>query len=370
MKVIKLIITLISCLIVSSCQKISFPQCFKSLPNDSNSFGNSLAINNQYLLVGDLQANKVIVYSPDTSGKWVRKQEILPPKDSSVYRHGSGFGADLALDENILTISAFTQKRKINDPTNFEWTRSIYQTVLGQETKVKLISPIIPDELPDFFVAADRGRIAFTSSSIESSGKLDSKINIISHREAYYLPNPNNIYANEFNSFIDIAIRNNLLLVANPSNKTIGGAWLFDLNNLKQKPKWLSVPNALLGTTVAISDQFMAVGELFGDRITEIPNISPKTFIKAINNDSTTIIGIHGKLSLDKNILAIMRYKVPGIIAWNNKDTLEVFRLDKDATPHRIIKRKNISNALVQNSFLTTVQKKDSKIKICVEALR
>jgi hypothetical protein len=365
MKVIKLFITVISCLMISGCQSSLLAQCFNSQPGDSMAFGNALAMSDNYLAVGDTQANRVIIYSRNKYGKWSRTREIHPLKDSPVYKFGSGFGHHLALDRNILVITGFTQKRQVNNPTDFQWTRDIYQTVLGQEKEVKHLTLNSTEELPDFFVTADKGTIAFITSKKELSGKITSKVNLLSDNQIYDLPSPTINYENEINTFIDIAIKDNLLLVANPPNqKTIGGAWLFNLNNLQQKPQWLTLPNAILGTTVAISERFAVVGELFGDRFTEGQNIPPKTLIKSIKNNSITVIDGYGKLSLDKNILARLRYAIPGT---NSVNTLEVFRLDEDTTPHRIIKRKHIQLALVQNSFLTTVQKTRYGKKVCLD---
>ena len=81
--------------------------CFFPEPNDSKAyFGTSVVVNDKYLGVGDIGANKVIIYTPDDSGRWSRTREILPPEDLALDREGSIFGYGLELDGDIVTISA------------------------------------------------------------------------------------------------------------------------------------------------------------------------------------------------------------------------------------------------------------------------
>ena len=83
--------------------------CFFPEPNDSQHFGCSVVVNKKYLAVGDIGANKVIIYTPDGSHKWSRSQEILPPIDLALGREGSVFGNGLELDGDTLTISGRTK---------------------------------------------------------------------------------------------------------------------------------------------------------------------------------------------------------------------------------------------------------------------
>lgn len=96
MKIINLIVAAVSCLTISGCQYSFSAQCIKSLPSDSKAFGNALAVNEHYLAVGDPQANRVVIYTRNEHGKWLRTREILPPKDSIADKVGFGFGFDVA----------------------------------------------------------------------------------------------------------------------------------------------------------------------------------------------------------------------------------------------------------------------------------
>ena len=86
--------------------------CLESKPEDTFAFGNSLAINNNYVTVGDPGANRVAVYSYDESnGKWLRTREIYPPKNSIIDKVGYGFGHSLALNQNQLIIGAYSEPK-------------------------------------------------------------------------------------------------------------------------------------------------------------------------------------------------------------------------------------------------------------------
>jgi len=177
----------------------------------------------------------------------------------------------------------------------------------------------------------------------------------------------------------DIALHNNLLLVGSPSYTEPGGAWLFDLKRLEEKPTKI-VPENIdfatvnFGQTVAISEQFAAVGH--GGRLwaypaypnTGDPLTFTKTLIRNLRNGSTKVIDSFGELSLSGNILAVMR---PGSFYHEQKPLLEVFRLDENATPHLITKRTNVSSAWVQNGFLVFVKHlSDTKFfQVCIKPL-
>lgn len=85
--------------------------CFFSEPEDTKFFGSSVAINEQYLIVGDPGANRVIVYQNNSTGQWQRSFDICPPENSSIFRAGRGFGKSLALNENVLMVSSVVKIR-------------------------------------------------------------------------------------------------------------------------------------------------------------------------------------------------------------------------------------------------------------------
>ena len=152
----------------------------------------------------------------------------------------------------------------------------------------------------------------------------------------------------------NLAFDNNLLLVGFAFSPIKGGAGLFNLNKPESQPLKITAPNTFIGSTVALNEKFAAIGNvLFGEPLYDLAP-PPKTLIRAIDNGSTTVIDSYGEVSLSGNILAIMRFP-----SFDNERTalLEVFRLDDDAKPHRIIKREHqLERAWVQNGFLVTVE--------------
>ena len=84
--------------------------CLESRADDSRSFGTSLAVDEDYLAVGDPEANRVVIYTRKTDGNWQRIREIYPPKPSLAKKRGYGFGSELALNNNVLVIRAYDYK--------------------------------------------------------------------------------------------------------------------------------------------------------------------------------------------------------------------------------------------------------------------
>lgn len=355
--------------------KSSSPVCLKSQPGNSKGFGLPVAINDKYLAVGDQEANRVVIYSYDKSGNWLRTKEIVSPKDSVSEKYGFGFSYKLALDKDILVILAYTQKNT-NEVTNQEDFqdvtmlhsnyRAVYKTNLDKEIKVIRIDLPEKEVIPGHSIAADDGKIAFVTSR-KSQPRWINKAHLLANKKVKVVVSPDNkneVFAR------DIALKNNLLLIGFSGDyaggiwQYVGGAWLLDLNMPNSKPQKLSVPHTLLGQTVAISNQFAVVGTLSQSEYTLSGYKSAKTLIRAIKNGSTIIIDGHGKLSLDKNILARIRFPPPGSY---EESILELFRLDQKSLPHLIQKRTNINNAIMQNGFLVTVKNTADHIQICTE---
>ena len=327
--------------------------CFSPEQGDSYYFGISVALNDKYLAIGDVGANRVIIYIRNNSGQWLRTKEILPPKDSTSYKIDYGFGRGLQLDGDVLVISALTQQetKEVTNPELFQQTTVLTSTFMGRymikldsETEVQTID--LPLEKTPGFV----------------------HFNLLSEGRIRKITLPDN---GEDKFGYSVALHKNLLLIGSPPHHTRGKGWLFDLDQPGNEPLKLDVQDAYMGDTVAISEQFAVVGDLgqwYYPQI-DIPNLPPKTLIRSLSNASTTVIDSVGELSLSGNILAIMRSQSDGD---EHEPLLEVFRLDSEAKPHLIIRRDYpIKRAWVQNGFLITVaRKEDSHVaKICIEPL-
>ena len=339
--------------------------CLASAPGDSKSFGHALAISDNYLAVGDPEANRVVIYNRNSGGKWLRTREIVPAKGSAAHKIGAGFGYDLALDKTILIVGAYTEKHQPSHPERFQYTNQlgvsysggVYKIELNKATEVQRVDVVAGGEISGFSVSAHNGKIAFGIRREEKPGRWVGKVQLTSSSNIEYIMPPTDSAAQNFG--VDAEIKNDFLLIGAPFDGT-GAAWLFDLKTPKSKPQRLAVTNAHIGSTVAISDQFAVVGAVGGLAYA----VSPKTLIKEIKDGSTTILEGSGELSLDRKTLARMRRRSND---GEQQALLEIFNLDDIAAPRLVKKRGGIDRALIQNSFLTTVQKTASGIKLCIE---
>ena len=327
--------------------------CFFPEENESRryGFGSSFVANDQYLAVGHTGLNKVIIYTPDDSGKWSRTREIFLPEDLKLDSQESIFGNGLELDGDMLTISARIRNSNVsreglsrsqagNTPPKYSYKR--YLINLKTETEVKPIDLLMQREPESNLVRFNLLR----------QGKI----------EQFVLPDMGEEY---FGS--NVALNQNLLLVGYLSHDKTGGAWLFDLDRPQAEPLKLAIEDTALGGTVAISQQFAAVG-VNGFRW-YFPQGNPfdksyMTLIRNLNNGSTKVIDSFGKLSLSGDILAVMRPCNP---EEELAGLLEVFCLDEDVTP-RLIRRTNVAKAKVQNGFLITL-KTYYCTELCIEPL-
>lgn len=346
---------------------------FSASRGDTSTFGFSLAMSDNYLAVGDLNANRVVIYSKNKYHRWVRTKEILPPTESTTHRIGSGFGYDLALDEDKLVIGAYSQKQDVENAEDFQLNEpivstsgAVYQTNLGRDSIVKRLDDFKQGEIVGNVVAAKGGVVAFTSSKIEPEQPYNAinKIVVLVEGQRKFLPSPTD---NRSWFGADIAIHDKMLLagsIAQGRDK----AWLFDLDareSLVPHPIQTSAED-LIGNSVALSKEFIVVSDKSGSGYSDIVGASPKTLIERINTDNRTIIDGHAEVSLDNKILSRLRF---GRVYYREANSLELFYLDDNAKPRRILKRKNVEKALVKNSLLTTVQEKSGKALLCIETI-
>ncbi len=357
MRIIYLIVLVLSGLLLPKVSMSNPNQtCLTSEPGDSVSFGFSVAINDKYLAVGDPTANHVAIYTRDNQGKWLRSKEIVPPVDSIPDKIGRGFGRDLQLDGDVLVINALTYQL-IKDRIYPKIFYGRYLINLNSETEVKAID--LPMEKKSGFV----------QFNLLSEGKI---------KQVTLPDNGETAFGEDTGLGYNFAFDSNLLLAGSPAYPTGGGAWLFDLARPESKPLKLVAPDAYIGSTVALNEQFAAVSDLLGDTVYD-PTLSlPKTLIRSLSNGSTAVIDSYGELSLSGNILAVMR-----LPSFDNSRTalLEVFSLDDNANYHLIAKRVRTSREYlqrgwVQNGFLVTISRislpisrQYSDIELCLESL-
>ena len=328
--------------------------CFASRPGDSAYFGSSVVINDKYMAVGDPGANRVVIFRKIWKNKWLRWRAIFPPKDSIPFKAGNGFGKELELDKNILVIGAETARYL----ENFQDTNNLTSTFLG-----RYLTRIDRKEKVHRIGLKSNKKFEFVEFNLLSEDKIKS----------FTLPN-----RGELGFGFAVESYNNLALIGSPSHSKCGKAWLFNLEKIEDAPESIGDSSLSVGETVAISENFLAVGN-FGElgishywgyvEQTQLFPLQPhKTLIKSLNNGSVRIIDTTGSLSLSNNILAI---KSPEHDKSDLTVLLQVLRLNDNAAPCLILQREDLENAWVQNNYLITVKRRDDRTvpDVCIETI-
>lgn len=361
MKKLFFLITSILCIVLQA--KVSMSNqnkiCLKPESGDSTFFATSIAINDEYLAVSDPGANRVVIYRRNRLNQWRRERYILPPPNSVPFEVGKGFGQELELDNNVLTISTLTLQgtKDITNSEYFQNNRIFNSTFFGRYlTRIDRET-----ELRQIGLKAEKG-LGCVHFNLLSEGKIKSVT--LSDRE-------------EPGFGVSSALYENLLLVGSPSHRTGGGAWLFNLENNGSDPEKISDSSLSLGETVAISKNFVVVGNFgeigashywgYVEPIQPLP-LPPNTLIKSLNNGSVRIIKSRGSLSLNNNLLAI---KSPEHDKSDLSVLLQVLRLNDNAAPCLILQREDLENAWVQNDYLITVERHEDRTvpKVCIETI-
>jgi hypothetical protein len=333
---------------------ISNITCITSEAGDTGSFGSYIAINDKYLAVSDPFANRVCIYTRNNSDQWTRTKYILPPINSVPYRVGQGFGRDLKLEDDVLLIGAETNQytKDVVNPEEFQFV--YYSTAIFVGQYLTKLSSEAEIQTLNFSLDIAPGFAEFT---VLSEGKVKRIV----------LPNNGE---DEFG--YSVALHKNLFLVGSPCCYTGGRAWLYEFDKPEKKPTKLSLLNTHMGTTVAISEQFTAVGDIGALGLScfdDAPDLPRKILISAIESNATSVINEVGHLSLSKNILAVMR---PESLEHCQTRLLKVFHFDRDAIPNLTLCREDeyLIDASIQNGFLVTVEGTDSSgIRICIESM-
>lgn len=282
------------------------------------SFVTGLAINDQFLTIGDRIRNQVILFNRNSEGKWARQGKISPPEESISYR--DGFGSDLELDGNLLAISATTQ--------HFIETVSTADYYSGSTSQLRYLVRLNSSLEPQAFRMPVERKSGFIRFNLLTENRI---------RE---------IVLTDKGKFSEsVAIHRNLLLIASVEERC---AWLFDLDKPKHKPLKINCPHEnstdTLGMTVAISGHFAVIHSY--------NFFTGFTLIRSLNNNSHKILEGGGQILLVNNILT--RFNPADLSAERYSSLLEVFSLDSNATPHLISKRQDIDNIWLQNGFLVT----------------
>ena len=260
--------------------------CLESKPNDSNNFGQALAINDNYIAVGDPQANRVAIYSYDElKNRWSRTREIHPPKNSIINRVGSGFGYSLVFHQNQLVIGAYSPPKTTTFDDDIEsdeykltqqYHGAVYSLVLDKKNQSFLQEIALPDrfKLTGYSLTIFDNKIALgatteTQPYTDPSTKTDKKVLIVNPttlevEQTIEPPSPELKFA-DFGFVIDG--NDDFLLVGSRGLTKKGGALLIDkagkIENITSVKDSKS-PFLRAGASAAIGDDFMAIGNTYG----------------------------------------------------------------------------------------------------------
>ncbi len=338
------------CLLVRSTQAKA-RKCFAPEPGDSRDFGFALALSDSYLAVGDPKANRVVLYSK-ANGHWSRTGDILPPEGSAAAKVGAGFGYDLDLDGSLLVIGAYTER--INQ-LGVSYSGGVYKVLLDSPAEVKRIDAQEEGEISGFSVAADDGLIAFGIRRVEDPDRWAGRVKLWGSEVEQIAP-PTDRAAESFG--VDVEINNDLLLVGAPFDDT-GAAWLFNLLQPDSAPQRLAIPDANMGSAMAISDQFAVVSAIYG-------YLPPgRTLIMNLEDGSINVLdGFGHYLSIDRNLL-MQAYL--GSSDGQIPARLELFDLSNAAAPRLITRRRGAYRAILRNGILVTVKITRSAPKLCIK---
>ena len=310
-------------------------------PEDNrDTFGAAIAINQKYLAVGDYDANRVIIYTRNNSGQWIRSKQVLPPKNSLPDEIDLGFGKEVQLEGNFLFISTYTTK-KIKYVTNQEkFTRERRKGYIFDERYLVNLEDLKTEpKAVGMPMQKSDGLVTF---NLFREGKM-SKVTLPDRGEASF--------------GASFAHYKNLLLVGSPSGTEERGAWLYNLDELNKEPEKLAAPNLLLGNTVALNERFAVVGDRdyrqMGFRYggEDVPNKPKSTLIRVNKTGSIRTHPLRGRVSLSGNILAVMHPTGGDFV---NGAVVEIYSLSS-AGAGFLFMRGNVANAFVQNGFLITV---------------
>ena len=250
--------------------------CLESKPEDTFAFGKALAINDNYIAVGDPKANRVAIYSYDeANNNWSRTREIYPPKNSVIDRVGYGFGNSLVLNENQLIIGAYSQPKLEtigNEPATEEsklakeYHGAVYSLLLEPKERSFLQEIALPDsfKLTGYSLTIFNNKIALGATDGTEPYTKPGKVLIV---------NPSTLQIEKIikppsseQKFVDFGFvidgNDDYLLVGSQGLTQNGGALLID--KVGKTEEILVIPDpkrptTRAGSSVALKNNLMAL---------------------------------------------------------------------------------------------------------------
>ena len=362
--------------------------CFQSQSEDSGQFGNALAINKNYLAVGDPKNNQVVIYTKD-KWRWNRSYIIEPPADSHfkevAAEFGLGFGQRLSLNDSNLIISAYAIKPLLYDGVSekfFEvkgnsayYLTSIYQVDLNDSSlKLERIDQSNENTINGRIIASDGDIVVFDSrirDPILNTWTSEIKLVTPQGLKTINLQLPKE-QKNQYHPITDIDIKENRLIIGTSSNNAENKThvWLFNIDKLEDQPIIISVPQDNGGPSVEISSEYAVISTTSG--LSFFHGIrDPQILIYNLEGELQHTILAQGRISLDHKLLMKHSPLLPGGFSTKyNNDLLVIFSLGGFFKPYITEIQYGVDLAIMKNSFLVTVKNKELNIRrICIKKM-
>lgn len=314
--------------------------CLESKPEDSFGFGAALAINDEYIAVGDPEANRVAIYSYDKlKSRWSRTREIYPSKNSIIDRVGYGFGNSLVFNQNQLIIGAYSKPKTSTFDDDEESKKyklsqqyhgAVYSLLLDKKDQNFPQEIALPDpfKLTGYSLTIFDNKIALGATNGKKPGENLGKILIVNPTtlqvESIIEPPSLERKFADFGFVIDG--NDDFLLVGSRGLTKKGGALLIDKARKIQEISSdvdLATPLSKAGSSVALTDNFMAIGisSSWGDENTLLLKPSIKGW------SLVDIVPFGGSLNISKSHLIISsgkRHGMPIGIIYRQVHTLAI----------------------------------------------
>ena len=292
--------------------------CLETKPEDTYAFGKALAINDNYIAVGDPQANRVAIYSHDQlNGKWSRPREIYPPKNSIIDRVGSGFGSSLVFTQNQLIIGAFSNLV----PSNFDedikreysYRGFVYSLQLDKDNRNALREINLPEGInpTGYVVKVFDHKIALETTVGKDYDKKPDKVLIVDPAtlKVETIIKPPILPSRRGNFGNGVAGNSKSLVISAPDIPTKGGVYLI---NKQGELKTISISeissieeNRKFGSPIALGDDFLAIYSGGWDALLSI--------FRQFSNGWREVYSVNllGSLSTDKSQLLVSTARYP-----------------------------------------------------------
>ncbi len=242
-------------------------------PGDSKSFGDALAVDGDYLAVGDPEANRVVLYQRTDRGRWLRTQEIVPPKGSTADRAGVGFGHALDLNQTTLVIGSHHRGRWLPNG-------GIYTAEIRSDGTIPIREiPVGKADIVGYTLSLFGDKVAFAGMTEISPGRLIERIliadilsgQIIRVIGANIRPEEKRIWPTiespdevDFDDFFpNVAGHQDTLLIGVTSGPPKEVIYLTTAKGDLQRVEFEAprpYPNLYAGSSVVLTDDVMAIG--------------------------------------------------------------------------------------------------------------